>query len=108
MSTPIWVPGVAGPLDELVGRIERMATAFAEEHGIEQAEVRLELADGSRHVLASASAEPGYGFLSFVPYATEGDEPKRLIVPLGLVRSFEISLPDVERPFGFVPDAQPG
>lgn len=102
MSTPhIWTPGAAGPLDEFVARITRMVAAFAQEHGLEQAEVCVELYDGSRHVLAAATPEPGFGFFSFIPYAREGDEPRRMIVPIGAVRLIEISEPDPERPFGF-------
>ncbi len=102
MSTHVWTPGAAGPLDEFVGRVTRMIASFATEHALEQAEVCVELADGSRFTLAAASAEPGFGFFSFTPYREEGDEPKRLIVPIGAVRTIEISAPDPERPFGFV------
>ena len=80
-----------------------MVTAFTNEHELEQAEVCIELVDGSRFTLVTASAEPGFGFFSFEPYREEGDEPRRLIVPIGAVRSIEISAPDdPERPFGFV------
>jgi hypothetical protein len=92
----------AGPLDELVATISRMVATFAQEHSLEQAEVRLELADGSRYLLAAATAEPGFGFLSFVPHGEPGDEPKRVIVPIGAVKAIEISAPDPERRFGFV------
>jgi hypothetical protein len=103
VSTPhIWTPGMAGPLDEFVARITRMVAAFVEQHGLETAEVRLELADGSRHLVASAAAEPGFGFLSFVPHRAAGEEPKHLVVPIGAVKTIEISAPDPERPFGFV------
>jgi hypothetical protein len=102
MSAHVWTPGAAGPLDEFVSRLTRMATAFAAEHGLEQAEVCVELADGSRYTLATTSAEPGFGFFSFAPYRDERDEPRKLIVPIGAVRSIEISAPDPERPFGFV------
>ena len=103
MSTHVWTPGAAGPLDEFVSRVTRMIAAFANEHGLEQAEVSIELVDGSRYTLATVTADPGFGFLSFAPYREEGNEPKRLIVPIGAVRSIEISAPDPERPFGFVP-----
>ena len=103
MSTHVWTPGAAGPLDEFVSRVTRMIAAFAAEHELEQAEVCLELVDGSRFTLATASADPGYGFFSFAPHRADGDEPKRLIIPIGAVRSIEISAPDPERPFGFVP-----
>jgi hypothetical protein len=102
MSTHVWTPGAAGPLDEFVGRLTRMVTAFAQEYGLEQAEVYVELVDGSRHTLATTSAEPGFGFFSFTPHREDGEEPRKLIVPIGAVRSIEISPPDPERPFGFV------
>jgi hypothetical protein len=101
-TTHVWTPGAAGPLDEFVQRFTRMVAAFANEHGLEQAEVRVELADGSRHTLETTSAEPGFGFFSFIPHPENGDEPRRVIVPIGAVRSIEISAPDPERPFGFV------
>jgi hypothetical protein len=103
MSAHVWTPGAAGPLDEFVNRLTRMIAAFATEHELEQAEVCIELVDGSRFTLATASAEPGFGFFSLTPYRAEGDEPKQLIVPIGAVRSIELSAPDPERPFGFVP-----
>lgn len=103
MSTHVWTPGAAGPLDEFVQRLTRMISAFANDHALDQAEVRIELVDGSVHVLATTSAEPGFGFFSFTAHRADGDEPRKLIVPIGAVRSIEISAPDVERPFGFVP-----
>ena len=99
----IWTPGVAGPLDEFIARITRMVAAFAADHGLEQAQVTIELADGSRHVLVTTTPEPGFGFFSFTPHRGAGDEPRKLIVPIGAVRSIELSAPDPERPFGFVP-----
>ena len=103
MSQHIWTPGASGPLDELVARISSMVLEFAAEHSLEQAEVRLELADGSRYLLAAATAEPGFGFLSFIPHQAEGEEPRRVVVPIGAVKTIEISAPDPLRPFGFAP-----
>ena len=40
MSTHLWTPGSAGPLDELVSRVAGIVAAFASERGLEQAEVR--------------------------------------------------------------------
>ena len=93
---------MAGPLDEFVARITRMVATFALEHGLEQAEVRLELADGSQHLLATVTPEPGFGFFSFIPYRGDGDDPRRVVVPVGAVKTIEISAPDPEQPFGFV------
>ena len=59
MSAQIWTPGAAGPLDEFVSRLTRMVEAFASEHELEQAEVRIELADGSRYTLASDERRAG-------------------------------------------------
>jgi len=102
MSTHLWTPGAAGPLDELVARVTRIVTAFAAEHGLDQAELRIELGDGSQHTIESMSPEPGFGFFSLTPHSGEGGEPRRVIVPIGFVRSIEVSAPDPERPFGFV------
>jgi len=103
MSVHVWTPGAAGPLDEFIGRLSRMIKTFANEHELETAEVTIELVDGSRHVVATTTPDPGFGFFSFTPHREGGGEPRRLIVPIGAVRSIEISAPDPERPFGFVP-----
>jgi hypothetical protein len=103
MSVHVWTPGAPGPLDEFVGRLTRMVASFAADNDLDQAEVCVELVDGSRHTLATTSAEPGFGFFSFTPHREGGDEPRMLIVPIGAVRSIELSAPDPERPFGFVP-----
>ena len=92
---------MAGPLDEFVARLARMVGAFAEEHELEQAEVRIELADGSRHVLATATAEPGFGFFSFTPHPEDAGDPRRVIIPIGAVKTIEISAPDPASAFGF-------
>jgi hypothetical protein len=40
----LWIPGAAGPQDELVKRIERRIEEFRTEHGLERAGVSVELA----------------------------------------------------------------
>jgi hypothetical protein len=92
---------MAGPLDELVGRVRRMVEAFAREHELEHAEVRVELADGRELVVEAVSPEPGYGFLTLTPHRASGQEPKQVIVPVGAVKLIELSAPDPERPLGF-------
>ena len=96
----LWIPGVAGPLDDLVGRIHRRIDAFASEHGLEQAMVEVELADGALLRLASISAEPGYGFLTLVPHGP-ADEPQELIVPIGSIRQLTLSRAEPASPIGF-------
>ena len=65
----LWIPGMAGPLDELVARIHRRIESFAAEHELEQAQVEAELHDGALLQLLTISAEPGYGFITLVPHA---------------------------------------
>lgn len=88
---------MAGPLEELVGRIHRRIEAFAREHGV-QAMVSVELADGSLHRLKRISAEPGFGFVTLCPHS---DEPQELIVPLGMIRQLTIAESEPERRVGF-------
>jgi hypothetical protein len=82
-----------------------MVQDFMGEHSLEQVEVRMELADGSRYTLESVEHDPGFGFLSFVPHRETGEEPRRLVVPIGMVKLIEISAPDPARTFGFSPAA---
>jgi hypothetical protein len=91
---------MAGPLDELVQRILRRVEAFKAEHGLEEAEVSVELVDGSLHRLRTLSAEPGFGFVSLCPHGEDG-EPMEVIVPLGAIRELRIGAPSHEQPFGF-------
>lgn len=91
---------MAGPADELVGRIHRRIQSFAEEHGLEQAMVEAELSDGSLLRLQSLSAQPGYGFVTLVPHPEDG-EPEELIVPLGAIRQLRLRRAEAESPVGF-------
>jgi hypothetical protein len=101
----LWIPGTTGPLDDLVGRIHRRIEAFASEHGLDQAMVEVELSDGALLRLSSISPEPGYGFLTLVPHADDG-EPRELIVPIGAVRQLTLSRAEPTSPIGFaLPDA---
>jgi hypothetical protein len=96
----LWIPGTTGPLNDLVGRIHRRIESFAAEHGLEQAMVEVELTDGALLRLASISPEPGYGFLTLVPHAADG-EPIEIIVPVGAVRQLTLSRAEPASPIGF-------
>ena len=98
----LWTPGMTGPLDELVSRIERRIENFRLEHGLEQAAVSVELADGSLHRLATISPEPGFGFVTLCPHSDE-DEPQEIIVPLGAIREIRIGVPETEQRLGYQP-----
>ena len=91
---------MAGPLEDLVARIHRRIEAFAAEHGLAQAQVEVELSDGALLRLSKLSPEPGYGFLTLVPHAEDG-EPQELIVPIGAIRQLTLSRAEAESPIGF-------
>jgi hypothetical protein len=91
---------MAGALEELVERIHRRVDSFRSEHGLEQAAVSVELADGSLHRLASLSAEPGFGFVTLCPHGDQSDR-EEVIVPLGAIREIRIGLPEPEHSLGF-------
>ena len=86
----LWVPGFAGPLDDLVDRIHRQIQQFAEEAGVEQAYVEIELADGARYAVESLSAAPGYGFVTIRPHSAE-DVPGEVIASIGSIKRIELS-----------------
>ena len=89
---------MAGPVEELVKRLERRVEQFREEHALAEVEVTIELMDGSLHRLRTLAAEPGFGFISFCPH---GDEPEEVIVPLGAVREIRLRVPSPEQAVGF-------
>ena len=69
----LWVPGMAGPLEELIARIHRRIEAFKETHDLTEASVSVELVDGALHRLATLSAEPGFGFVTLCPHCDDGE-----------------------------------
>ena len=89
---------MAGPVEELVKRLERRVERFREEHALADVEVTIELMDGSLHRLRTLAAEPGFGFISFCPH---GDEPAEVSVPLGAVREIRLRVPGPEQAVGF-------
>ena len=96
----LWTPGMAGPLDQLVERIQRRAEDFKERNGLTDVGVEVELHDGSLHRLASLSPDPGFGFITLCPHRDEGD-PEELIVPLGSLVRIRIGMAESEQQLGF-------
>ena len=92
----LWIPGFAGPLDDLVNRIHRRIEQFASESGVEQPAVEIELAGGTRYTIESLSAEPGYGFVTLRPHPAE-NMPQEVIVPVGAIMRVELSKAAEER-----------
>ena len=98
---------MAGPLEELVQRILRRVEGFKAEHSLADAEVSVELLDGSLYRLKTISAEPGFGFVSFSPHVEDGKQ-EEVIVPLGAIRELRIGAPSPEQTLGFAGTAGPG
>ena len=96
----LWTPGMAGPLDQLVDRVQRQTEEFKEMHGFDEVSVEVELHDGSLHRLRSLSAEPGFGFITLSPHVDE-DGPEVLIVPLGSIVRIRIGGIEPEQRLGF-------
>jgi len=97
----LWVPGAAGPLEELVARIERRVERFAAEAGIERAWLEVHLADGTRYVVEELSPEPGFGFVTIRPHPRD-ESPAEVIVPVAMIRKIEIDRAEEQRAaFGF-------
>ena len=79
----LWTPVGELPHEAFVERIHKAIGSFAEANGVEKPVVEVELADGSRFVLERIEPEPGFGFVTLIPF----DEPEEeLIVPVGSVR----------------------
>jgi hypothetical protein len=86
----LWIPGFAGPLDDLINRIHRRIERFSQEAEIERPAVEVELVGGVRYSIESLSAEPGYGFVTLRPHAAD-DVPDEVIVPVGAIVRVELS-----------------
>ena len=73
-------------MEDFVDRIHKQVQRFAEEHGVAEASMEVELYDGAVFHVRSLSPEPGFGFVTLSPY--EEDDPEagvvtELIVPVG-------------------------
>jgi hypothetical protein len=102
VTSDVWVPGAAGPQDELVRRVVRRIERFAGEHGVAKAVVEVELRDGARYRLDAIAPEPGFGFVTLRPHRREDEIPDELIVPVGALSRIELyATDDPEPPFGF-------
>jgi hypothetical protein len=95
----LWIPGASGPLDDLVARVQLRIEAFAEQTGAKPG-VEVELRDGSRAVLRSIEAEPGFGFVTFSPHGDGGNE-EEWIVPVAAVTRIIVRKAEEREPFGF-------
>jgi hypothetical protein len=91
----VWVPGAAGPHEELVRNLHAQIARHGEEVAVE-----VELADGASFNLISISAEPGYGFVTLRPHP-EDREPREVVVPVASIAQIRIGAADPRTHPGF-------
>jgi hypothetical protein len=105
----LWTPVNEGPHEAFVERVHRAITKFCEATGVDTPVVEVELADTSRFVLDRIEPEPGFGMITiYVQNARDRDLLDALVIPIGLIRRFELRKAPEERVarFGFsVPSA---
>jgi hypothetical protein len=95
----VWLPGAAGPLDDLVTRIHLRIQEFVERHG-KQARVEIDIRDGPTLPVRSISPEPGSGFFTLCPHVEDGGA-EEWIVPVAAVARITLRVAEEEEPFGF-------
>ena len=94
----LWVPGAAEPsLEDFVARIHKLVEAYAVEHGLSNAAVEIELADGAALWVQRISPEPGYGFVTLRPHREDGGTDEDVVVPVGSVRRITIAAAEDRR-----------
>jgi len=100
----LWTPINEGPHEAFVSRVHRAIEKFAEATGVPTPVVEVELADTSRWILDRIEPEPGFGMITiYVQNAKERDLPDALVIPIGLIRRFELRTSPEDRVarFGF-------
>ncbi|HEX3055931.1 MAG TPA: hypothetical protein VHP82_07315 [Gaiellaceae bacterium] len=105
----LWTPVSEGPHEAFVDRVHRAIAKFSEATGVPTPVVEVELADTSRWILDRIEPEPGFGMITiYVQNARERDLPDAIVIPIGLIRRFELRTSPEDRVarFGFsVPSA---
>jgi hypothetical protein len=95
----LWVPGTTTPsVEDFVERVHRQIERFAKETPGGEAQVEIELLDGSLLPLESILAEPGLGFVTLRPHSRRKEE---IVIPIGSVVRLRLSPPEQHPPFGF-------
>ena len=100
----LWIPGAQQPsMEDFVERIHRQVQRFAEERGVAEASMEVELHDGAIFHVRSLSPEPGFGFVTLSPYEEDEGVTTELIVPVGSLRRITLAATEAPHPrFGFV------
>ncbi len=95
----LWIPGASEPsIEDFVDRVLKQISRFATEVPGGEAQVEVELRDGSVIPLESILPEPGFGFLTLRPHSRRKEE---IVVPIGAIARFRFGPPEEHPPFGF-------
>lgn len=95
----LWVPGAAEPsIDEFVERVLKQIARFAAEVPGGEAQVEIDLRDGSVIPLESILPEPGFGFITLRPHGSRQEE---IVIPIGAIFRLRLGPPEEHPPFGF-------
>ena len=69
-----------------------------------EAQVEIELRDGSVLPLESILPEPGFGFVTLRPHSPATEE---IVIPIGAIARLQLRPPEQHPPFGFSKPAAP-
>jgi hypothetical protein len=95
----LWIPGAAEPsADAFVQRLHDQIERFAKALPGGEAQVEIELRDGSVLPLESILAEPGYGFVTLRPHSPQAEE---VVIPIAAIARLRLGPPEQHAPFGF-------
>jgi len=95
----LWVPGAAEPSSSaFVERLHAQIDRFAKALPGGEAQVEIELRDGSVLPLESILPEPGYGFVTLRPHSGRAEE---VVIPVGAIARLRLGPPEQHPPFGF-------
>lgn len=95
----LWVPGVAEPSSQaFIERLHAQIDRFAKELPGGEAQVEIELRDGSVLPLESILPEPGFGFVTLRPHSGKAAE---VVIPIGAIARLQLGPPEEHPPFGF-------
>jgi hypothetical protein len=101
----LWIPGASEPsIEDFVDRVLKQVARFAEEQPDGEAQVEIELRDGSVIPLESIVPEPGFGFLTLRPHSRRKEE---IVVPIGAIFRLRFGPPEEHPPFGFSKPSPP-
>jgi hypothetical protein len=102
----LWLPGAAGPQDQLVSGLHRLIEQFGLARPGRATIVEVELREGPRAMLETVSAEPGFGFVTLRPHPDEEGEAEEWIVPVGSIARIVLREAEEHVSFGFaLPDS---